>query len=56
MNWEAKFVNYLSVLVGVNDVPLSYVIRENDASPVAGSRVYANFMDETIYCAPLTGT
>ena len=41
MNWEAKFVNYLSVLVGVNDVPLSYVIRENDAPPVAGSRVYA---------------
>ena len=56
MDWEAKFTNYLSVLIGVNGVPLNYVIRENEAPPAAGSKVYANFMDETIYCAPLSGT
>ena len=53
---EENFNNYLSVFIGVNGVPLSYVIRGNEAPPAAGTRAYADFMDETIYCAPLTGT
>ena len=54
--WENKFENYLSTLLGVDKVPLSYVIRENDAPPTAGTVTYTSFMDETIACAPLTGT
>ena len=30
-DWEPAFVNYLSTIPGVRGVPLSYVIRENDA-------------------------
>ncbi len=28
--WETRFENYLSTILGANGVPLSYVIREND--------------------------
>ena len=55
VDWESKFVNYLSTLTGVNGVPLSYIVRENDLPPTDG-RVYSNFMEETVYCAPLNGT
>ena len=30
-DWEPKFTNYLSTITGMNGVPLSYVIRDNDA-------------------------
>ena len=52
IDWEAKFSNYCFSLVGVNVVPLSYVIFENDNPPTYG-RKYASFVDETVYCAPL---
>ena len=55
VDWESKFVNYLSTLTGVNGVPLSYIVRENELPPTDG-RVYSNFMEETVYCAPLNGT
>ena len=55
VNWESKFVNYCSTLSGVDGVPLSYVIREND-NPLPDGEVYASFLDETIYCAPLNGS
>jgi len=51
--WETRFDNYLSTLIGVNGIPLSYVTRENEI-PIAGA-TYSNFMDETVACAPLTG-
>ena len=54
--WENKFENYLSTLLGVDKVPLSYVIRENDLPPPAGTVSYTSFVDETIACTPLTGT
>ena len=56
MDWEAKFTNYPSMLIGVNGVPLKYVICEDETPPVAGSKAYANFMDKTIYCTQLAGT
>ena len=29
-DWYPKFTNDLSTLIGVNKIPLSYVVREND--------------------------
>ena len=55
VDWESKFVNYCSTLSGVDGVPLSYVIRDNDGPPPDG-KVYASFLDETIYCEPLNGS
>ena len=55
VDWESKFVNYCSTLSGVDGVPLSYVIRDNDNAPPDGTE-YASFLDETIYCAPLNGS
>ena len=54
-DWEPKFENYCSILSGVDGVPLSYVIRDNDNPPPDGE-VYASFLDETIYRAPLSGS
>ena len=51
--WEPKFANYLSVIMGINGVPLSYVIRENDLPNRQGP--HADFVDETIACTPLEG-
>ena len=42
IDWEAKFANYCLGLVGVNEVPLSYVIPDNDNPPTDG-RQYASF-------------
>ena len=53
LDWEPQFTNYLSTIVGMNGIPLSYVIRENDAPNRTGS--YANFTEECIECAPLSG-
>ena len=55
VDWESKYINYLSTLTGVNGVPLSYVVRENDEAPT-DDRTYSNFMEKTIYCASLNGT
>lgn len=51
--WSKAFMNYLSVIPGVNGVPLSYVIREVE-HPDIGAR-YLTFTDRMIACAPLTG-
>ena len=48
--WETRFQNYLSTLIGVNGIPLSYVTRENEI-PIPGA-IYSNFMDETVACDP----
>ena len=49
-DWETRFDNYLSTMIGVNGIPLSYITRENE-TPIAGA-IYSNFMDETVACAP----
>jgi hypothetical protein len=51
--WEDSFVNYLSVIPGVNGVPLAYVVRE-DAEPDEGA-VYLNFTERMIAKAPHVG-
>ena len=51
--WEPKFSNYLSTLMGMNGIPLSYVIRDNDAPDRIGP--HTSFTEECISCAPLTG-
>ena len=53
IEWESKFVNYLSVQIGTAGVPLAYVVRENDDPDE--ETVFANFVEETISRAPLTG-
>ena len=53
--WETKFDNYLSTLIGSNGVPLSYVIRTNDTPPADQSAI-TNFTSRMIACVPLSGT
>lgn len=48
---EPSFVNYLSTIQGVNDVPLLYVVREQ-AVPEADA-VYQSFNEKAIASAPL---
>jgi hypothetical protein len=51
--WEKSFGNYLSIIPGVNGVPLSYVVREiEDPDP---DTVYTSFNERMIGRAPLTG-
>ena len=50
---EPAFVNYLSIIPGVNGVPLSYVLWELEVAGV--DTVYNSFNECAIACAPLTG-
>ena len=51
--WEPAFVNYLSTTPGVNGIPLSYVVREDETPPVGSE--YGSFNERAIACAPLSG-
>jgi len=51
--WEKAFVNYLSVIPGVNGVPLSYVVR--DAVEPEEATEYQTFNERMIARAPHTG-
>jgi hypothetical protein len=51
--WEEKFINYTSIHVGANGIPLSYVIRENDEPDT--TTIHTDFIKQTIACAPLVG-
>ena len=51
--WEPAFTNYLSTIPGVNGIPLSYVIRENEIPDCAID--YPSFYERAIACAPLAG-
>ena len=51
--WEERFINYLSVQLGSRGVPLSYVIRDNDALDV--TTTFTSFITKSIKCAPLAG-
>ena len=52
--WYPAFVNYLSTIPGVYGVPLSYVVRENEAADHARDFV-GDFTEEIIACTPLDG-
>ena len=54
-DWEPAFVNYLSTIPGVNGVPLSYVVRENE-QPDHNSTFGDDFNATMVACAPLQGT
>ncbi|KAI2496695.1 hypothetical protein MHU86_17791 [Fragilaria crotonensis] len=49
--WEPAFVNYLSTIQGVNGVPLSYVVREQEEVDRNGT--FESFNERTIACSPL---
>ena len=51
-DWEPAFVNYLSTIPGVRGVPLSYVVRENEA-PGHETDFGNDFTARSIACAPL---
>ena len=51
--WEEKFINYTRTHLGVNGVPLAYVIRENENPD--NDRTFPDFITRTIACAPLNG-
>ena len=51
--WEEKFENFLGTIIGVNGIPLKYVIRENETPDT--TTVHPNFVAKTVACAPLTG-
>ena len=51
--WEKAFINYLSVIPGVNGIPLSYVVRELE-NPTPGTE-YATFNERMINRALLNG-
>ena len=51
-DWEPAFVNYLSTIPGARGVPLSYVVRENDA-PDHETDFGNDFTACSIACAPL---
>ena len=51
--WLPKFTNYLSTILGIDGVPLSYVIRDNEEPDRVGP--FANFNEQCISQAPLSG-
>ena len=54
-DWEPAFVNYLSTIPGVNGVPLSYIVRENE-QPDHNGDFGDDFNATMVACAPLQGT
>jgi hypothetical protein len=55
--WSRSLKNYLSTILGQDGVPLSYVIRDNEAPDYElEDEVDCDFEQLTIDCAPLTGT
>ena len=54
LEWYPAFVNYLSTIPSVYGVPLSYIIRDNQA-PDHTRDFAGDFTEEIIACAPLNG-
>ena len=50
---EPMSANYLSMMLGMNGVPLSYVIRESYT--LDRTSTFPDFSEECIACAPLVG-
>ena len=53
VDWHTTFINFLRVIPGRNGIPLSYICRK---VPTVIQPHYADFIDEYIDRAPLTGT
>lgn len=53
IDWKVTLIGFLRTQPGRNGVPLSYIIRDNDA-PI--NRVNADFLDDYVDTAPLQGT
>jgi hypothetical protein len=51
--WSKAFINYLSVIPGVNGIPLAYVVHDNEEPDDEAE--YANFNECMIARAPHTG-
>ena len=54
-DWEVKFENYLSTIPGVNGVPLSFVVRYQEA-PDRTTYFQGEYIHDIIACAPLSFT
>ena len=54
-DWEPAFVNFLSTIPGVKGIPLSYVVRANEA-PDHETNFEGDFVARSIACAPLNNT
>ena len=54
IQWETKFDSYLTTILGVDGVTLSYVICEKDAPDVGAT--FTSFVEKTVASAPLNGT
>jgi hypothetical protein len=52
--WEKVFINFLSVVPGVSDIPLSYVMQEQEV-PTPGMEYPSNLTERMINRAPLEG-
>ena len=52
-DWKPRFVNYVSTSIGINWVPLSYVVRPNEIPDRTGPFVI--FTEECSSCTPLSG-
>jgi hypothetical protein len=53
-SWEESFLNYLSCILGLNGVPLSYITRKDDEPDYSGEDD-TDFEMLTIACAPMSG-
>ena len=51
IDWEPRIVNYLSTIIGINGVRLSYVVRSNDTHDQI--EPFENFTEECISYTPL---
>ena len=51
--WEPAFSTYLSTILGVKGVPLSYVVREKEEAEEGAT--YEGFNERAVACAPLVG-
>jgi hypothetical protein len=51
--WSMAFVNYLSVIPGINGIPLAYVVRDDEEPDE--EEEYVNFNERMITRAPHTG-
>ena len=53
LEWEPAFMNYLMMIPGINGIPLSYIVREEEV-PTEGA-TDGRFNEHAIACVPLSG-
>ena len=54
IDWRPSFINYLRAIPGVDGVPLSYIIRDND-EPLMEIDPAADYLTNYVRMAPLNG-